>query len=308
MVTTSLGLRVTPHGHLVCAPQDEAPSVDEAIAARLAEAFTRGSGHGLLRLGAAEVGQALPPVFAWWRGFAARYVTALCLYGAGRRRLSRDRPEVPAPTETELAELVLTEPMMAGAEYLTPDVLRALWDGDRAGGIASLAATGGRSAGLPQGPEPGLEPGRPRAFQSGREPPRRRSAVRVHGDLHDAALGAGQGAASAAGPGAARIRRRGEPRQAALAAAAGAACRRDLRLAAADGRCRRDFPSAALDPAEASRLLAKRRRTRRRRRGRAHAGDVAAPTPGAPEGHGDGRRARALETRAGRAAGFLASR
>jgi hypothetical protein len=32
--------------------------------ARLDEAFARGSGHGLLRLGAGEVGKALPPVIA----------------------------------------------------------------------------------------------------------------------------------------------------------------------------------------------------------------------------------------------------
>lgn len=30
-----------------------------------------GSGHGLLQLGAAEVGQRLPPVFLWWGAFAA---------------------------------------------------------------------------------------------------------------------------------------------------------------------------------------------------------------------------------------------
>ncbi len=146
MVTTSLGLRVTPHGHLICAPADEAPSVDEAMAARLAAAFTRGSGHGLLRLGAAEVGQALPPVFVWWRGFATRYVTALCLHGAGTtapEAIAGPAPEVPAPTESELAELVLTKPMMAGAEYLTPAVLRALWAEIGQAVSSSLAATAG---------------------------------------------------------------------------------------------------------------------------------------------------------------------
>ena len=46
-------------------------------------------------------------------------------------------PDLAAPTEAELASLVLTAPMMAGAEYLTPDVLRALWaaDGDGAGAV-----------------------------------------------------------------------------------------------------------------------------------------------------------------------------
>ena len=76
---------------------------------------------------------------------------------------------------------------------------------------ASLAAPGADLQGLPQGPESGLEPGRPRAFQPGRKPARSGRAVRLYGHLYDAAFRAGQGAASAAGPGAARIRRRGQP-------------------------------------------------------------------------------------------------
>lgn len=51
--------------------------------ARLDQAFAQGSGHGLLRLGAGEVGEALPPVFAWWREFAARYVASVCLQSSG---------------------------------------------------------------------------------------------------------------------------------------------------------------------------------------------------------------------------------
>lgn len=43
-------------------------------------AFARGAGHGLLQLGASEVGTTLPAVFSYWREFAARYVTALCTH------------------------------------------------------------------------------------------------------------------------------------------------------------------------------------------------------------------------------------
>ena len=93
----------------------------------------------------------------------------------------------------------------------------------------------------------GLEPGRARAFQSRREQEGRGRAVRVPRDLHDPAVGAGQGAASAARQGAAGIRRREEPRAPAVAADAGAARRRAMRLAEGDGRCRRDLSSAALD-------------------------------------------------------------
>ena len=92
-------------------------------------AFAQGTGHGLMRLGAAEVGQALPPVFVWWRGFAAQYIGSLCLHASGTEAEERrELPGVPAPTSAELSSLVLTAPMMPGAEYLTQDALLALWD------------------------------------------------------------------------------------------------------------------------------------------------------------------------------------
>jgi superfamily II DNA or RNA helicase len=110
-------LRLTPTGHLVCDAGGDAPGLP------FAEAFAAGSGAGLLRLGATGIGQALPPAFAWWRNFAARYIAALCLHGAA----SDTVPPTPPPTESELAELTLTAPMMAGAEYVSPEILRQLW-------------------------------------------------------------------------------------------------------------------------------------------------------------------------------------
>jgi hypothetical protein len=117
-----LGLRLTPHGRLLLEAADDGPMLDDRVADRLTEAFASGSGPGLMQLGAGEVGQALPPAFVWWRAFASRYVAALCL-------LTSDNsvPVVPPPNAAELAELVLTAPMMPGAEYLTPDVLTDLW-------------------------------------------------------------------------------------------------------------------------------------------------------------------------------------
>ena len=68
---------LTPHGHLRLMPDSDAPPpLPATLAQRLSDAFARGSGHGLLHLGAAEVGSILPPSWAWWRDFAARYVTA----------------------------------------------------------------------------------------------------------------------------------------------------------------------------------------------------------------------------------------
>jgi superfamily II DNA or RNA helicase len=134
-------LRLTPHGHLLAEDRDDAPEIDAGMRARLADAFAHGAGHGLLRLGAGEVGHAMPPVFVWWRSFAARYVAAICLNAAGRED-DATLPPVPPPDASDLASLVLTAPMMAGAEYLTDTVLLALWAALAQAFAESLAASG----------------------------------------------------------------------------------------------------------------------------------------------------------------------
>ena len=138
-------LRVTPHGRLLLEDAEDAPTLDEPLATRLADAFGRGAGYGLLRLGAGEIGQTLPPAFVWWRDFAARYVAAICLQTSGAAGEgappSSLLPAAPPPTEAELAALALTAPMMPGAEYVNPDVLLALWAELGAAFEASLAET-----------------------------------------------------------------------------------------------------------------------------------------------------------------------
>jgi hypothetical protein len=103
-------LRLTPHGKLVFEDKGDAPDLDARIALRLCEAFARGSGEGLWRLGAFEAGAALPPVFVWWRGFATRFVAAL-----RHRPRELDEPVgeavtagIEPPTPAELASLTLT--------------------------------------------------------------------------------------------------------------------------------------------------------------------------------------------------------
>ncbi len=56
-------LRLTPHGKLVFEDIGDAPELEAPFAARLRDAFARGSGEGLWRLGAGEIGKNLPPVF-----------------------------------------------------------------------------------------------------------------------------------------------------------------------------------------------------------------------------------------------------
>ena len=134
-----VGLRLTPHGRLLLETVEDAPLLDDKLAARLAEAFSHGSGYGLMRLGAGEVGRALPPAFAWWRDFAARYVGALCGHAANEGK-SAALPAVPPPNDADVATLLLTAPMMPGAEYLTAVVMLRLWAELSVAFAASLAA------------------------------------------------------------------------------------------------------------------------------------------------------------------------
>ncbi|MGH9447893.1 MAG: hypothetical protein ACRD3O_19540, partial [Terriglobia bacterium] len=80
ILTNSLALApiLTPHGRLTLGETDDTPALEPELAQRLESAFARGSGHGLLQLGAGEVGTPLPPAFSYWREFGARYVTGLC--------------------------------------------------------------------------------------------------------------------------------------------------------------------------------------------------------------------------------------
>src|SRR5947208_6290108 len=125
MGSVSVAPTLSPHGRLALVEAPDAPLLDPELAQRLRNAFERGSGHGLLQLGAAEAGAALPPVFSYWREFGAWYVTALCTHSDADTTPRKVR--VPAPPAAELDRLILAVPPMIGAEYLTPEVLGALW-------------------------------------------------------------------------------------------------------------------------------------------------------------------------------------
>ena len=78
MSPLSLAPILTPHSHLVLSQSSDAAALEPRLAHRLLDSFARGSGHGLLQLGADEVGTALPPVFSYWRELGTLYVALLC--------------------------------------------------------------------------------------------------------------------------------------------------------------------------------------------------------------------------------------
>ncbi len=132
-------LALTPHGHLILVAAGDTTPLPEPVATRLMDALRRGSGHGLLSLGLREVGSALPPVVAWWRDFAARFVTSLCTLPESADRVPG---QVPPPAEDQLLALVGSAPPMDGAEYLRVEVLQALWDELNRALHADLATAG----------------------------------------------------------------------------------------------------------------------------------------------------------------------
>src|ERR1700688_4701771 len=116
MSPLSIAPILTPHGHLGLSQSSDAPALDPGLAQRLLDSFARGPGHGLLQLGAEEVGTVLPPVFSYWRELGTRYVTLLCTFpDAG---VDGPKGVVPTPPDAELDRLALAAPPMSGAEYL----------------------------------------------------------------------------------------------------------------------------------------------------------------------------------------------
>ena len=86
----------------------------------------RGSGHGLLALAFDAPAIALPFDLAFWRDFAAQFVTEICARPQPPEP-SRAMVALAAPDDDVLSGLVDGAPPMQGGEYLTVCVLADLW-------------------------------------------------------------------------------------------------------------------------------------------------------------------------------------
>jgi superfamily II DNA or RNA helicase len=116
-------LTLTPRGHLLFTVADDILGPSAALSRSVESAFARGSGHGLLELGATQVGTTLPADFSYWRDFAARFVTIICT----QSDLDAHDAPLPAPARGELEVLAASAPPMTGAEYITASALETLW-------------------------------------------------------------------------------------------------------------------------------------------------------------------------------------
>lgn len=127
--------QLTPHGLLRPTADVDAPTLPPGFQERLTRAFAQGTGHGLLQLGASEVGTVLPPAWRWWRDFASLYVTRLCATPEGAEIA------VEIPEASTLEALIADAPPMQGGEYLSPAVLSRLWRFLETAFIAELTAS-----------------------------------------------------------------------------------------------------------------------------------------------------------------------
>ncbi len=129
--TAELTLAVAPDGlpRFIPAPagqsDDGQPPLARAVASRVQKAFEAGPGAGVLHLGAVEVQAQLPPGLAYFRELGHSYMTGLCaLPDLEGQRTSFT---VPVPEE-QLQAMAHAAPPILGAEYVSVDALRALWE------------------------------------------------------------------------------------------------------------------------------------------------------------------------------------
>jgi superfamily II DNA or RNA helicase len=122
--TTSFSLGISPRGHLHVVPGEPGtPPIPPDVGSRIAEAFRRGPGEGLLHLGAVEVAAVLPPVLTYWRDLGHLFMERLCAVP----ELDPKAPLQVGLSSDHLESRGAAAPPMSGGEYLTPEVLEDLW-------------------------------------------------------------------------------------------------------------------------------------------------------------------------------------
>ena len=117
-------LSLSPAGHLLAHLDAAGEDAADAWAKRVQRAFAVSQGAGLFALAAQRPPTALAPSPAFWRDYAARYLTELCRTPIPEG--AAPEPLAP-PAAPDMMACILGAPPMRGAEYLTPDGLETLW-------------------------------------------------------------------------------------------------------------------------------------------------------------------------------------
>ena len=133
----ALDLGISPTGCVHLDVSTDPGQLTPAIAARIRKAFEHGGTHGLLHLGATELGSALSPSLAFGREFAHLFMARLC---AVPDLIDQWANVQIMPPRAELEQLAARVPPMTGAEYLDADRLETLWTELQAAAREEVAA------------------------------------------------------------------------------------------------------------------------------------------------------------------------
>lgn len=114
---------LTPSGRLVTRGRPAAGTCDEQTQIALA-ALAESSAAGLFALATLTSTGTLPPALGYWQALGREYLTRLC---QTPESVGRELPVIDPPDREHLVQLALSAPPMLGAEYLTAEVLEALW-------------------------------------------------------------------------------------------------------------------------------------------------------------------------------------
>jgi non-specific serine/threonine protein kinase len=122
----TLACGLTPSGRIDIrfGSSEDGPRISAAAARRILDSFDLGRGHGLLHLGAGELGTEFHPTLAYWRDIGQAFVARVC--GA----LDPTDPKslvVPYLAPDELEAYAESAPPMRGAELITPALLGEMW-------------------------------------------------------------------------------------------------------------------------------------------------------------------------------------
>ncbi len=121
MPTPTLSLSLSPQGRLSLrlSPSDAAPSPQQK---RIQTAFAQSPAAGLLHLSTHQ-SDTSDPSLQFWKAFANRFLDQVC-----RLSTRAEIPEeIPAPSEEDLAFMLISAPPFTGAEHLDTSLLRNIW-------------------------------------------------------------------------------------------------------------------------------------------------------------------------------------
>ncbi|MCP5057692.1 MAG: DEAD/DEAH box helicase [bacterium] len=122
----ALSCSLTPRGQirLLDTPTEAEGRRSGPVEERIRAAFSEGRGHGVLHLGAAELGTELDPTLGFWRDVGQQFVSSVC--GA----LDPVDPHsfvLPEADPEAFGKLAAAVPLMSGAELVSGELLAAVW-------------------------------------------------------------------------------------------------------------------------------------------------------------------------------------